>query len=234
MMLAITRSKPGQNACAPGGARAAPRAGRGAPTTTDKAVTRSRARPRTCARSGARSRPGRAARARSRTTPKRIFQKNRPPKPSTWWDSALAPVAITISSKTDQPRHWRMFRPVGRYEPRRPSGARMQHHRRHPRVGADQAAEAEHQVPDDCRRGDRAERDRQREREAALRARAGRGTRRRRSRAARPRGWPRAGCCRASRADEAATGRARYPTAGASVFIAASLRRHDPDQVRRV
>jgi hypothetical protein len=48
------------------------------------------------------------------TTPNRIFQNATPPTPKTSRESALAPVAITISSKTDQPRHWRMFRPVGR------------------------------------------------------------------------------------------------------------------------
>ena len=106
------------------GARAPGRPGRAATTSRGRRARRSPPRPRTCGRSGGRSRPGRATRAAVAITPKRIFQNAAPPNPKTCSESALAPVAITISSNTDQPRHWRMLRPVGRYDPRRPSGAR--------------------------------------------------------------------------------------------------------------
>src|SRR5919198_5649253 len=58
------------------------------------------------------------------TQPNRIFQNATPPKPNSCSESALAPVAMMISSNTAQPRHWSTFSPVGRYEPLRPSGAR--------------------------------------------------------------------------------------------------------------
>ena len=64
-----------------------------------------------------------------------------------------------------------MLSAVGRYEPRRPSGARSSTIAGTPRIGADQPAEAEHQVADDGGRDDRRERHRERQREAVLRAR---------------------------------------------------------------
>src|SRR5436190_4191195 len=56
--------------------------------------------------------------------PKRSFQNQTASKPKSLSHSRPAAVAITTSSKTAQPRHCRMFSPVARYEPRRPSGAR--------------------------------------------------------------------------------------------------------------
>ena len=97
-----------------------------------------------------------------------------------------------------------------------PERRAQQHHRRHARVGADQPAEAEHQVADDRGGDDRRERLGQRQREAALPRPAARGTRPRRSRAARPTGSPRAGSRRRSRARAAAPGPARCPSCGAS------------------
>src|SRR5437763_241508 len=58
------------------------------------------------------------------TAPNTSFQSHTAWKPNSLSHSRPAAVAITISSKIAQPRHWRMFRPVARYEPRRPSGAR--------------------------------------------------------------------------------------------------------------
>jgi hypothetical protein len=115
-----------------------------------------------------------------------------------------------------------MFSPVGRYEPRRP----------HPRVGADQTAETEHQVPDDRRRRDRAERNGQREREPALR---------RREHEERP-GHDHEQRDRQVRPEEDAVERPEQPQLRRNgldsplrcVFQGASLRRHDPDQVQRV
>src|SRR3954452_10972859 len=59
------------------------------------------------------------------TTPKTSFQSQIASKPNSLSHSSPAAVAITISSNTAQPRHWTMFNAVGRYEPRRPSGARI-------------------------------------------------------------------------------------------------------------
>ena len=63
-------------------------------------------------------------REHGRDTPKTSFHSQAAWNPNTLSESAAAAVAITISSKIAQPRHWSTFSPVARYEPRRPSGAR--------------------------------------------------------------------------------------------------------------
>ena len=125
-----------------------------------------------------------------------------------------------------------MLSPVGRYEPRRPSGARSSTIVGTPRVGPDQAAEAEHQVADDRGRDDRADRHRQREREAVLDG-----------------GSTRNAPATITSSDTDRFAQSRKPSNVPStrsraghgldpplrcVLHAASLRRHDPDQVRRV
>src|SRR4051812_37383227 len=60
----------------------------------------------------------------SAAAPKTSFQSHTASNPNSLSQSRPAAVAITISSKIDQPRHWITFRPVATYEPCRPSGAR--------------------------------------------------------------------------------------------------------------
>src|SRR4051794_12041030 len=59
------------------------------------------------------------------TPPNTSFQSHTAWKPKSLSQRSPAAVAITISSKIAQPRHWIMLSPVARYEPRRPSGARI-------------------------------------------------------------------------------------------------------------
>ena len=112
--------------------------------------------------------------------------------------------AMMISSKIDQPRHWTTFRTVARYEPRWPSGARMQHHRRHARVGADR--------PPRRRAAGFRSRRRRASRAAPCLARGRRTARQRRSRAARSARFPQSSSVSPARGRGAAPERARSPT----------------------
>ena len=130
-MLASTRSNPGQKACAPGRCQSAidVLAVQRPPAEVERA-RRSRPRPRTCGRSGARSRPGRAARAPSRRRRRGSSRTRCRRSRSTCSESALAPVAITISSNTDQPRHWSDVQPGRQVRAAPPERRAQQHHRR--------------------------------------------------------------------------------------------------------
>ena len=178
-----------------------------------------RAEERERRRDDAEQRPSRTRRRRSRTPA---------------CESALAPVAITISSNTDQPRHCRMFSPVGRYEPRRPSGARSS-----TIVGTRASAPISPPSPSitlpttaaatiaPSASGSESA-------SPNWSSRAARGTRPRRSRAATPRGSPRAGSRRTGQQSQALGDGLDAPGRRVVRVIGRSLRRHDPDQVRRV
>ena len=137
------------------------------------------------------------------------------------------PLSMTISSKTDQPRHCTTFSPVARYEPRCPSGARCSTIVG-TRASAPIARRAEHRVADQPADDGREQRLLEREGGHEQRARddheqadgAQRSARViRRERTPRP---------------AAAPGTGSIPTDGAPLLMRPSLRRYEPDQVRRV
>ena len=98
---------------------------RRAPTTSGRGARTEPPRRRSGGRSGERSRSGRAARATSANPPKTSVHSHWARKPKSSSESAAAAVAMMSSSNTDQPMPWSTLTPVGRYEPRRPSGARI-------------------------------------------------------------------------------------------------------------
>ena len=65
------------------------------------------------------------------SAPKTSFHSHLPSKPNTRSESAAAAVAITISSKIAQPRHWARSAP-SRDTSRAGRAAPQEHHRRHP------------------------------------------------------------------------------------------------------
>ena len=165
MIDASTRSKPGQNACEP---RPVPerdrRAGRAATTRrgrASEAITTQIANLRTYLR----TKPT----GPSSASPVATQPKSDLPERHAAEAEQLLRECARAGRDDDQleDRPAEALHDVERGRQVRAAAAErraQQHHRRHARVGADQAAEPEHQVADDRGGDDRAERDRQRER----------------------------------------------------------------------